>query len=167
MKTIKIFAPLAVVLIAGLAFAQNVLNYKDQGGARWAVGGTLEFEGTGSINSDVTVSPEESATFGAPDQLFATPANANQVIGLPKLNVTQLGATLATGDTLAEGINPLAGTCAPITAGTEAAGTVFITGTASYKYTGAATAAANDGFDCDVTGPTVGNGTDSIGLSSK
>ncbi len=166
----RILLILALVLAAGLAIGQNVSNYMVQGGELWVVGGTLEVNGTleldGTVDAttDVTVGTSQTATFGAPDQLFATPANANQIIGIPRLNVTQLGATLATGDTLAEGINPLIGTCAPITAGTEAAGAVFITGAASYKYTGAAAAADNDGFDCDVTGPTVGDGADSIGF---
>jgi hypothetical protein len=118
-----------------------------------------------TLDGDLTVSAAESAVFGAPDLLFTTgPSVLNQYVGIPKLNVTHLGATLATGDTLAEGINPLAATCKPITAGTEAQGTLRITGAKSYQYTGAATAADNDGFDCDVTGPTVGDGTDSIGF---
>jgi hypothetical protein len=165
MKKISYFLATVAVLAAGIAVAANVLNYRDQGGARWAIGGVLEFEGSGTIDSDVTISQEESATFGAPNLLFTTGSTLlNQVIGIPKLNITTSGGALPDGSTLAEYINPLTTSCAPITAGTEAAGTLRITGAASYQYTGASTAADNDGFDCDVTGPSTGDGTDSIGF---
>ena len=120
--------------------------------------------GSTIIDGDITIVVDETATFGAPNELFATPAGLDQFIGIPKLNVTQLGDGIPDGSTLAEGIDPLIASCAPITAGTEAAGSLFITGTASYQYTAQGTAADNDGFDCDVTGPTTGNGTDSIGF---
>ena len=119
-----------------------------------------------TLDTDVNLGRVETATFGAPDQLFATPANLNQYIGVPKLNVTQSGAALPDGTATAEPWNPLIASCAPITAGTEAAGATFITGTASYEYTAQGTAADNDGFDCDVTGHAV-NGTDSVGFWIK
>ena len=135
----------------------------DTTGAGAIVVGSADVTGiTLSAAGDVTLPVSETATFGAPDQLFTTPANRNQLIGIPKLNVTQSGAALPNGPILADPYSPLIANCAP-TNGSEAAGTLRITGAASYQYTGAGTAAENDGFDCDVTGHAV-NGTDSIGF---
>ncbi len=124
-------------------------------------------DGDGDIDltgGDVKLPVEETATFGAPNASFATPANFNQFIGIPRLNVTQLGDAIADGTATAELFVPLAAVCAPITAGSEADdATNFITGAASYQYTAQGTAADNDGFDCTVTGHAV-NGTDSIGF---
>jgi hypothetical protein len=128
-------------------------------------GGSIVLDGTISVASDVVVAPTETATFGAPNAFFDTPANLNQYVGIPRLNVTQLGDGIADGTSTTELITPLAGTCAVITAGVDVDdSTLFITDAASYKYTGASTAADNDGFDCDVTGPTAGDSTDSIGF---
>jgi hypothetical protein len=128
-------------------------------------GGVLAIDGSIAGTADVTVGPSETATFGAPNAFFDTNSNLNQYVGIPKLNVTQLGDGIADGTSTTELITPLAATCAPITAGTEADDAVnFITDAASYQYTGASTAADNDGFDCTVTGPTAGDSTDSIGF---
>lgn len=56
MKRLILLA-LAVGLIAGLAFAQNVLNYGEQGGARTVIGGSLDVVSGGDL--DV----ESGATF--------------------------------------------------------------------------------------------------------
>ncbi len=125
-------------------------------------GGNIGFDGSITMTRDHTIGPSESATFGAPNSFFATPAALNHFVGIPKLNVTQLGASMPNGPILADPYSPLIGNCAP-TNGSEAAGALLITGSASYQYTGASTAAENDGFDCDVTGHAVA-GTDSIGF---
>ena len=112
---------------------------------------------------DLTLGQVETATFGAPNTMTATPAALNQIVGIPKLGVTHTIA-LANGVATAEPFHPATGSCAPITAGTEVSDTTnFVTSTASYKYTAQATAAEDDGFDCDVTGHAV-VGTDSVGF---
>ena len=47
---IKWFLVLLVVGIAGVAVAQNVANYKEQGGARWVVGGSLDVATGGDLD---------------------------------------------------------------------------------------------------------------------
>ena len=125
-------------------------------------GGNIGFDGTITMTKDLMVDSSQTATFGAPNELFTNPSTRNQILGIPKLNVTQTGGAMPDGTATAEPYNPLIASCAP-TNGSEAAGTFRVTGAASYQYTGAGTAAENDGFDCDVTGHAV-NGTDSIGF---
>ena len=123
-------------------------------------GGDITLDGAIIATKDIRADTGQVSAFGAPDQLFTSPGGSNQFIGIPKLNVTQLGASMPNGPILADPYSPLIGVCAP-TNGSEAAGVFRITGAASYQYTGASTAADNDGFDCDVTGHAV-TGTDSI-----
>ena len=145
------------------------LNITQGGAAALVLGGNSGTQvqirsdgGVMTVDGDVTVSPLSDQTNVGPN-LGATFASHNQIIGIPKLNVTQSGAALPNGTATAELVTPLIASCAPITAGTEAAGTLRVTGAASYQYTAQATAADDDGFDCDVTGHAV-NGTDTAGF---
>lgn len=47
----RFFLGLAALLVVagGIAGAQNVLNYQEQGGSRWAVGGTLDIVSGGQL----------------------------------------------------------------------------------------------------------------------
>jgi len=47
---IRILLLLAVAFIAGLALAQNVSNYMEQGGARWVIGGSLDVVSGGDLD---------------------------------------------------------------------------------------------------------------------
>jgi len=116
-----------------------------------------EYNGTNWVSTDLagddlSVGTSQSATFGAPNNMLADRTTLNQIIGIPKLNITHTGA-LPDGTATAAIVTPLAATCIPVAHGTEADDAVnFVTGAASYQYTAAATAAENDGFDCDFTG---------------
>jgi hypothetical protein len=136
---------------------------------------TCEYDGTnwiavlpGTFDGTIAINQDQTATFGAPNAMLQTTkatgfALLDQFEGIPKLNVTHTGA-LPDGTATAAILSPLAAVCAPITAGTEAdSATIYMTGAASYQYTGAATAADNDGFDCDFTGH-ANVGSDSIGF---
>jgi hypothetical protein len=116
--------------------------------------GTNETRITIDGDGDVTFPQNSTTTNSIPSTAGASPSVLKQIVGLPKLNVTQSGAALPNGSTTStDVITPLSASCAPIAAGTEADdATDYVTGSASYEYTAQATAAENDGFDCDVTG---------------
>lgn len=72
----------AVLAFAGVAVAQNVSNYMEQGGARWVVGGELDVVSGGSLKIGGTA-------------ITATAAELNQVpVMLP---VNSIGTASATG----------------------------------------------------------------------
>jgi hypothetical protein len=117
--------------------------------------------GTANIDGDVTLNQVETATYGAPNTMTATPAALNQYIGIPRLGVTHM-ATLTNGATSVAVATPSLANCSAIVNGAEADdATYYITGSSSYKYTWAADVAAADGIDCVIAYPAV---TDPIRL---
>jgi hypothetical protein len=111
--------------------------------------------------ADTVLTQDETATYGAPNTMTATPAALNQYVGIPRLSVTHM-STLTNGTTSTAVANPLLANCNAIVNGAEADdATNYITGSSSYKYTWAADVAAADGIDCVIAYPAV---TDPIRL---
>jgi hypothetical protein len=114
--------------------------------------------GTLVVDGDVTLDPEETTTFAAPNAMLQTTlatgfALHKQYEGIPKLNVTHIAAVGDGTGTVAVA-NPLLANCNAIVNGSEADDTTsFITGSSSYEYTWAADVAVDDGIDCVIAYP--------------
>jgi hypothetical protein len=86
-KAIITIAAVIVALIGGHAIGQNVLNYMEQGGARWVVGGSLDVASGGDLDI------ESGGAFKlAGTEVTATAAELNKLDGLTQV----LPSTLAT-----------------------------------------------------------------------
>lgn len=117
--------------------------------------GSHDVSGVEVDGSDLTISKEETAATGAPNEMIADRTALNQLIGIPKINITHTGA-LPNGLTGVETANPLIANCNAIVNGAEADdATNFVTGAASYGYTWAADVAQLDGIDCVIAYPNV------------
>ncbi len=116
----------------------------------------ITMDGDGDIDltgGDVKLLIEETATFGAPNKMTATPSGLNQYVGIPRLNVTHIAALTDGPDSVAVA-NPLLANCSAVVNGTETDDTsFFITGSSSYKYVWPGTVAADDGIDCVIAYP--------------
>ncbi len=139
-------------------------------------GGTVTSDGTltttGAITSGgaVAVTGAITATGDVTISTDATGGDAgavNQFIGVPRIKLVSSATDESidgTGAAFALMDDSPIGEAAPITGGTEAAETtIFRVGAGSYKYTWAATVAANHGIDFTVTGH-ANAGTDSLGF---
>lgn len=86
MKRFFKYAVIAMALFATVAFAANVSNYKEQGGARWVVGGSvdvvsggdLDIESGGSIKIAGTAVTATAAELNLTDGITATTAELNE-----------------------------------------------------------------------------------------
>lgn len=78
----------AVVLVAGLAIAQNVLNYGEQGGARTVIGGSLDVVSGGDLDveSGATFKIAGSAVTASAAELNAMDANTATAAQLSTLD---------------------------------------------------------------------------------
>jgi hypothetical protein len=86
-KAIITIASVIVALIGGHAIGQNVLNYMEQGGARWVVGGSLDVASGGDLDI------ESGGAFKlAGTEVTATAAELNKLDGLTQV----VPSTLAT-----------------------------------------------------------------------
>ena len=79
---------LAVAFIAGLAFAQNVLNYGEQGGARTVIGGSLDIVAGGDfdVESGATFKIAGTAVTSSAAELNAMDANTATAAQLSALD---------------------------------------------------------------------------------
>ena len=68
-KILGFLAGFAVIAFVGLALAQNVSNYMEQGGAKWVVGGELDIVSGGTFAIDGTT---VSATAAELDECYVT-----------------------------------------------------------------------------------------------
>lgn len=86
MKRFFKYAVLAVVFIASIAFAANVSNFKEQGGARWVVGGSLDvatggdldIESGGALKIAGTAVTSSAAELNITDGVTATATELNE-----------------------------------------------------------------------------------------
>lgn len=84
----RILLVLALVLIAGLAIAQNVLNYGEQGGARTVIGGSLDVVSGGDldIEAGATLKIAGTAVTSSAAELNALDANTATAAQLSTLD---------------------------------------------------------------------------------
>ena len=88
------FAAVAVIFSASVALAQNVNNYKEQGGARTVVGGSLDVISGGEIDIESGGSLKLDGT-----TITATAAEINQSADLSgKVQVISVDTTLTTAN---------------------------------------------------------------------
>ena len=71
-----IIAALALVLVGGVALAQSVVNYREQGGARWVIGGSLDVASGGDLDIESGGSLKIAGT-----AVTATAAEINAIDG--------------------------------------------------------------------------------------
>lgn len=177
-----------LAFFVGIAWAQNVLNYKEQGGARWVIGGSLDvasggdldIESGASIKIAGTALSSSAAQLNKMTTVTATAADLNQTASQVR------SRTYTAHDVTPDGTQcAAAGSVAWATNGSGAAGIlcadndagfvegVFVTpdswdaGTVTFEVTLIQTGATTDAWEMDFEAICTGTGEDAVAYDAS